>query len=120
MAEARRKWFFYPLAVSIGLLNGLFGAGGGVVAVPALRGLGLAEEEAHATSISITFPLAMASGLLYLREAQFRLGEAAAYIPGGLVGALIGAWLLPRMSGMWLRRIFGAVVVFSAIRLILR
>jgi len=120
MEKTRRRWFFYPLAASIGLLNGLFGAGGGVVAVPVLRGMGLEEDGAHATSISITLPLAVASGLLYLREAQFRLGEAASYIPGGLAGALLGAWLLPRISGVWLRRCFGGVIVFSAIRLILR
>lgn len=118
--KLKRKWYFYPLAVCIGLLNGLFGAGGGVVAVPVLRGAGLAEDEAHATSISITFPLAVMSGLLYLQKQSFHIGEALPYLPGAALGALLGAWLLPRIGSIWLRRIFGAVVVFSALRLLLR
>lgn len=118
--QRKKKWYFYPLSVIIGLLNGLFGAGGGVVAVPVLRGAGMREDEAHATSISITFPLAVMSGLLYLQKQSFQLGEAVPYLPGAALGSLAGAWLLPRISGVWLRRIFGAVVVFSALRLLLR
>ena len=115
-----RKWLFYPAAVIVGLLCGLFGAGGGVVAVPMLRGAGLEEDEAHATSISITFPLALLSGFFYLRGEHFTLSQAVPYLPGGLAGALAGAWLLPRISTVWLRRIFGAVIVFSAVRLLMR
>lgn len=120
MQGKKRGWLFYPLAVAIGLLNGLFGAGGGVVAVPVLRGVGLQEDEAHATSISVTFPLAVLSGLLYLRAERFRLSAAWPYLPGALLGALLGAWLLPRVGSVWLRRIFGAVIIFSAGRLLLR
>lgn len=118
--NTKKKWYFYPLSAGVGLLCGLFGAGGGVVAVPMLRGAGLEEDAAHATSISITFPLAVLSGLLYLSGEHFAVGDALPYVPGGLVGAVLGAWLLPKLSGVWLRRIFGAVIVFSAGRLLLK
>jgi len=120
MQRKKRGWMFYPLAVVIGLLSGLFGAGGGVVAVPVLRGVGLAEDEAHATSVSVTFPLAVLSAFLYLRAASFELRAAWPYLPGAFLGALLGAWLLPKVSSAWLRRIFGAVIIFSAGRLLLR
>lgn len=116
----KRKWLAYPFGLIVGGLNGLFGSGGGMVAVPMLRGLGLKAEECHATSMAIIFPLAVASGLLYLQAGQLTLSDAWPYLPGGLLGALAGAWLLPRLSILWLRRIFGVVIIVSAVRLLLR
>jgi uncharacterized membrane protein YfcA len=90
------------------------------MAVPMLRGAGLEEDAAHATSISIILPLAIASGLLYLRAEAFTLTDALPYLPGGLAGAAAGALLLPKLKAVWLRRIFGAVIVASAIKLLIR
>ncbi|MCL2056632.1 MAG: sulfite exporter TauE/SafE family protein [Oscillospiraceae bacterium] len=117
MKFIRSKTF---LGILTGLLNGLFGSGGGMVAVPMLRGQGMKEEEAHATSISLILPLAVISGFLYRTSKAFTLTDALPYLPGGLLGAVFGAWLLPKISGLWLRRIFGAVILFSAGRLLLR
>lgn len=101
-----------------GMLNGLFGAGGGMVAVPMLHKLGVTAEESHATSIAVILPLAVASGFVYLQAGQFSLREAWGYLPGGALGALAGAWLLPRLKSVWLHRIFGVVILFSAARLL--
>lgn len=110
----------WGLGIVTGFLNGLFGSGGGMAAVPMLRGLGLSDEEAHSTSISVILPLAVISGFLYVRAEAFTISEALPYLPGGLLGALFGAWLIPRLKAQWLRRIFGAVILFSAGRLLLR
>ncbi|MDL2234469.1 sulfite exporter TauE/SafE family protein [Ruminococcaceae bacterium OttesenSCG-928-L11] len=110
----------YGLGIAVGFLNGLFGAGGGMIAVPMLRSLGLAEEEAHATSLSLILPLAILSGFLYLNAGAFAIPDALPYLPGGLIGALLGAWLLPRLKAVWLHRIFGIVILFSAGRLLLQ
>ena len=49
-----------------GLCNGLFGSGGGAVAVVALeRMCGFASKDAHATAISIMLPLTFASAAVY-------------------------------------------------------
>lgn len=114
----KKKGLYYPLGFGVGLLNGLLGAGGGIVAVPMLKGLGVEPEECHATSIAIILPLTLASGLLYLGAGSFKLSDALVYLPGGIPGALFGAWLLPRMKAEWLRRIFGVVILFSATRLL--
>ena len=47
-----------------GFLNGLFGAGGGMVVVPMLQRDGLPPERSHATSIAVILPLSIASSLL--------------------------------------------------------
>jgi len=109
-----------PAGLAVGFLAGLLGAGGGMIAVPALRSLGLNEEKSHATSICVMLPLALASGLFYLRTQSFQLSEATEYWPGAIAGALVGAWLLPRLKSVWLRRIFACVMLFFAVRLLIR
>lgn len=120
MTEKTKKFLSYPMGLVVGALNGLFGAGGGMVAVPMLRFLGLKGEECHATSIAIIFPLAIASGFLYLQSGHLTIDQAVPFLPGGIAGALAGAWLLPKLSTKWLHRIFGVLIIVSAIRLILR
>jgi len=115
----KRRWLRYPLGFAVGLLNGLFGAGGGMVAVPMLRGMGMKTNQSHATSLSIVLPLSILSGWLYLRGEHFSLAEAAKYLPGGLAGAIVGAIFLPKIKTIWLRRLFGAVIIFSGGRLLL-
>lgn len=118
--KQKPRWFRWAAGFITGGLNGLFGSGGGMVAVPMLRGLGLTDEQSHATSMAVIFPLAIASGFFYLREGGFALADAWPYLPGGLLGALCGAWLLPRLNAVWLHRVFGVVILFSAGRLLLR
>jgi uncharacterized membrane protein YfcA len=116
----KNKWRVYPLGAAAGLLNGLFGAGGGMVAVPMLKALGVPQEACHATSLAIILPLAVASGLLYLNAGSFAIAETLKYLPGGVAGALFGAWLLPRLNTDILRRIFGCLMLLAAVRLFLR
>lgn len=116
----KKNFWFYTLGAAIGFLNGLLGSGGGMVAVPMLRRLKVETEACHATSIAIISPLAVASGLLYLKAGSYSLADALPYLPGGLLGAVFGAWVLPKIKTVWLRRIFGAVILFSAWRLLTR
>jgi len=116
----KRKWLIWPAGLMIGLLNGFFGAGGGMVGVPVLRGLGLKTKECHATCIAVIFPLAAASAFLYLQAGVFSLEDTYIYLPGGLAGAVAGGWLLPRLDSIWVRRIFGGLILFAGVRMILR
>jgi uncharacterized membrane protein YfcA len=116
----KRKWLVYPLGAGAGFLNGLFGAGGGMVAVPMLKALGVPQEACHATSLAVILPLAVASGFLDLNAGSFALAGTLEYLPGGALGALFGAWLLPRIRTDVLRRIFGCLVLLAAVRMFLR
>ncbi len=119
MSKAK-KMLAWPMGLAVGLLNGFFGAGGGMVGVPMLRFLGMEERECHATCIAVIAPLAAVSAWLYLQKRVFSLADAAWYLPGGLAGALVGGWLLPKLKGIWLRRVFGALVIFAGARMVLR
>ncbi len=115
-----KRWLAWPMGLAVGLLNGFFGSGGGMVGVPMLRILGLETQESHATCIAVIAPLAAVSAGLYLYREAFALRDALLYLPGGLAGALAGAWLLPRLKTVWIRRGFGVLILFAAVRLLTR
>lgn len=114
-----KKLRFIITGAASGLLNGLFGAGGGMVAVPMLERDGLPARRAHATSLAVIAPLSLLSGALYLYGGRMALGDAWGFILPGLAGAALGGWLLPRVKTLWLHRIFGLLVLFAAGRLLL-
>jgi len=111
-----------PLALgglAAGLINGLLGSGGGMIAVPVLEHAGVNESNAHATSVAIMLPLSAVSALFYLRGGSVTFADALPYIPGGIIGALLGVLLLRRVRPSLLRRLFGVVAVYSGLRILL-
>ena len=106
--------------VLCGVLNGLLGAGGGVVAVLSLRKfLKIETCRAHATAVSIMLPLTMVSAAIYLGKYDTDIMTTLWVTVGGVFGGIIGAKILGKISAKWLHKIFGAVMVFAAIRTIL-
>ena len=51
-----------------GALNGLLGAGGGMVVVPLLDKAGLPPKKSHATSVCVILPICIFSAVLYLQS----------------------------------------------------
>ena len=56
------KFFYGSL---IGVANGLFGGGGGMIAVPLLQKTGLSAKEAHATAILVILPISAVAFFIY-------------------------------------------------------
>lgn len=103
-----------------GLINGLFGGGGGVIAVIALRALLSDERRAHATA---TLTMLLTSGVslfLYAISGHVAWREGLMLLPGGLVGAALGAHALKKIDADRLRRLFGALLVLSGLFLFFR
>lgn len=106
--------------LAAGLLNGLLGAGGGMVIVPLFEKAGLKPTQAHATSIAVITPLCVLSAFFYLRGGGFSLRDALPFLPAGLIGAYLGAKTLPHIPQGLLRRTFGAFMLYAAFRMLLR
>lgn len=102
-----------------GILNGLFGAGGGVVVVPLLERFGVPAKKAHATSIAIILPASLLSVILYLFRGSFDLQNAWIYLPGGLIGAGLGACFLKKIREKWLKIGFALLIILGAIRMLI-
>ena len=67
-----------------GFLNGLFGSGGGTVAVPAFEKNGTEPKKAHASSVALIFVLSLVTAVIYLMNGKLDFGTAWEYIPTGL------------------------------------
>jgi uncharacterized membrane protein YfcA len=102
-----------------GLCNGLFGAGGGMIAVPSMvHFLDVSEHDAHATAIAVILPLAVISAFVYFRNGFFQPDKVLPVAAGGMLGGLAGAFLLHRVPSCWLRRIFALFMITAAARMI--
>ncbi|MCL2633789.1 MAG: sulfite exporter TauE/SafE family protein [Oscillospiraceae bacterium] len=101
-----------------GVLNGLFGSGGGVAAVPLLTRFGVEPRKSHATSVAIIFVLSLVSTGLYALNGILDVSMAMSFIPAGLAGAVVGAVFLKKIPNSLLRRVFGIVILISAVRML--
>ena len=103
-----------------GLLNGMFGAGGGLVLVPLLIGwLQIEEKQAFATSIAVMLPLSLVSYVLFCIQGGNVWQEALPYLLGGMVGGGVSIALFRNISAVWLHRIFGILILYGAIKAVL-
>lgn len=102
-----------------GGLNGFFGSGGGVIAVPLFEREGCSAKQAHATSVAFIFTLSLVTTLLYWKSGTLDLAAAWEYIPWGAAGAIAGALLLRKISSVWLHRLFGLLIAAASVRMLL-
>lgn len=111
---------YIAIGLITGVANGLFGSGGGTIAVPAMvHFLGADEYKAHATAISIILPLTVVSSVYYISKGYADWGLTLKVTIGGLAGGYVGARLLNVCPEKWLRRIFAIFMAAAGIRMIL-
>ena len=105
---------------SAGFLSGLFGVGGGLVMVPVLVLLvGMAQHQAHATSLAAIIPIAFVGALIFGRAESVNLIAAGLLIAGSLVGVQFGTRLMDRLSGDRLALLFSGLVIVVAVAMLL-
>ena len=111
------------LLVGIGLfggsISGLVGIGGGIVMVPLMVGLlGMSQHRAHGTSLAIIVPVAFAATIRYATanpiDWTLVVALAATSVGFATVGARLTAYINPTM----LRRLFGLLLLVTALRMI--
>lgn len=102
-----------------GAVNGLFGGGGGMVAVPLLRGmLGYEDKEAHATAIFIIAPVCAASAIVYIINGYGALDVIIPAAVGSVAGGLAGAIALEKFPKTLINYIFIAVMFAAGARML--
>lgn len=103
-----------------GALNGLFGAGGGVLLAPLLMGVhGLPARRAFATSLAVMAPLSAVTGAVYALRGQLDWQGALPYLLGGAAGGFLAGKGLRRLPVVWLRRGFGLLLIVAGLRAVL-
>ena len=100
-----------------GSLNGLFGAGGGMVLVPFMRKLTDADEETlFPCSVAILFPICIVSLLFADGWKQFSWSNALPYLIGSFVGGLCAGMFGKRVPALWLHRTLGILIIWGGVR----
>lgn len=115
-----RKRFFFGLVISglaAGLINGLFGGGGGMVLVPLLTWLtDLKETEIFPVSISVILPVCVASIVLSANHMAIPWVQSSPYLAGSLLGGLAAGKWGAKIPVRWLHRLLGILVLWGGIR----
>lgn len=112
------KLSFYGLL--IGIINALFGSGGGIIAVSILNKLYGNRKKAQATAVSIILPLSLITAYFYLSKGYLSVKDAFPYIVPGFFGAVLGGKILKNTSSNILRIIFSLVMLWAGVRLIIK
>ena len=106
--------------LSGGILNGLFGSGGGAVAVPLLEWGGAGAKKSHAMSVAIMLFISIVSTVGNIFLGYFPLETVKQLLPAGILGASVGAVLLKKVDNDILRRVFGLLLIWSGGRILIR
>ncbi len=103
-----------------GLVNGLFGAGGGMVLLPLLeKTTRLKQHEIFASCVCIILPICVVSAAVYLLRGGTFAAQSVPYLIGGAVGGVIAGLTLRKLPTKWLHRALGAFILWGGIRLLL-
>jgi len=103
-----------------GFFNGLFGSGGGVVAVMFLRNILNDEKKAHASATLMILIMSSVSLVFYTLYGHVDWQTGFKLVPGGIAGALLGTTLLKNIKNNKLKRLFGLVLAVSGAVMLLR
>lgn len=118
-ASGKKKAAMILAGLFIGAVNGLFGAGGGMLAVPCLTYIGsLDEKSAHATAIALILPLCLVSSIAYGVGASFEKGVILPTVLGVTVSGILGACLLKKLSSNVVSFLFYALMLFAGLKMI--
>lgn len=117
IVTAVKKWKIIATGAAAGAINGLLGAGGGMIMVPLLLfWCGLEEKKALATSVAAIVPLCAVSAAVCLARGGTLPQGSIWYLLGGLAGGAAGGLLMKKFSSDALIRIFGAIMLIAGIR----
>ena len=108
------------IGVLVGLINMLFGACGGIIAVEALKAVTKDQTKAHASAIGIILPLTVISAAIYIYNGNVKLADSYNFILPGLIGSIIGSKLLPHIPKKILSKMFSCFMIYSGVRMFLR
>jgi len=110
------RFFLIAAGICAGAVNGLLGAGGGMILVPLLTAAScLQEDEVFPASVCIILPLCIVSLCLSAWE-PLPFSQTVTYLLGSILGGLIAGKWGKNIPTLWLHRILGCLILWGGIR----
>lgn len=112
----------FAFGIGIGTLSGLLGIGGGVMLVPGLILLfGFRQEEAQGTSLAVMIPpIGLFAAVVYYQHGFVRLPVVGLIATGFMIGAFLGAKLVPHLHMEFLRGVFGFLLLYLGFTFVMK
>lgn len=121
MREPAKCILLAAVGLASGFVNGLLGAGGGIIAVYTLsRLLGRQlddSRDAFSNALAVMLPLSAISAAGYALRGALPDTIGVLVIPA-VLGGLLGGALLYRTKARWLRVLFSVMVVWSGVSML--
>ena len=121
-----KLWWFVPSALIAGAVNGLLGAGGGIIMLYLIKyclereyGGEAAQKDAFASVVAVMLPVSVISSLSYGAKGNIDMDRMGNLILPALIGGMIGAYLTHKLPSRIIRGIFALLVVVSGVRMIM-
>jgi uncharacterized protein len=109
------------LGLVAGILSGLLGIGGGILIVPCLIFLvGMPQHTAQGTTLALMIPpIGLLAAWTYYKQGCVDIKVAALICLGFFFGGLIGAKFATAINATVLKKLFGAALLATALKMIL-
>lgn len=115
-----KKIHIFLFGALIGIINGFFGGGGGMIVVPVLTKLfKLEQKQAQATALFIILPISLISSIVYLCYNSIDFSSGWPVIAGIIGGGVIGALLLNKLNNKIVRGIFIFMMALGGIGMLI-
>lgn len=106
-----------------GFVNGLLGAGGGIILVftlGAAMGRDADPRDIYATALAITLPVTALSLARYAAGGALDTTGFARFLIPAVLGGALGGWLLDRLDTRLTKKIFAAIVIWSGLSMLFK
>lgn len=113
----RNIWGAALAGLGAGAVNGLFGAGGGMVLVPLLSLLTeLDEDEIFSSSLAIILPICIVSLTATAITGSVAWGDSIPWLFGSAAGGVAAGFFGKKIPVVWLHRGMGILIVWGGLR----
>ena len=122
--HSKKQISAFPLSLLFllsGVFSGMFGSGGGILAVFALKRLINNKQDPHklfATTLAIIFPTSAICSVIYSKSSAIPHSSLLLYLLPGFLGGIASPILSKWIKGKYLNLIFSLLIIVSGFTMI--
>lgn len=117
--KIKRSFKLIVIGIISGVINGFFGAGGGLVIVPMLKKFDTENSKIiHATTLGCVMFMCLSSSVIYFLNDAIDFKLVLFCLIGSLIGSFVSVKLLKKLKNIYIDLIFSCVLIVAGLSLI--